>query len=216
MKGKQLKGLIKVITPFGDLFDARRNDIVNHDHTICCYITPKSGDIFGIPIEGTMHVTLLSRLDIDPKDDYDVSIEDGMYTLTSEKEKISLALSGQDETDSLKEDMSKYDRSEDSFVTQSSELKQAVKRLSKTKAEYIDITGGRLIADSMGIKLSLLLKESECEARSKFRLELLKKVVNVTSGYVMVSYGNNTLLNLKWSDEYYEYNVLIAGCFVND
>ena len=139
-----------------------------------------------------------------------------MYTLTSEKETISLALSGQDEADSLKEDMSKYDRSEDSFVVQSSELKQAVKRLSKTKAEYIDITHGRLIADNMGIKLSLLLKESECEAKSRFRLELLKKVVNVTSGYVMVSYGNDTLLNLKWSDEYYEYNVLIAGCFVND
>lgn len=216
MKGKQLKGLIKVIAPFGNLFDARRKDIVNHDRTICCYITPKSGDIFGIPIDGTMDMTLLSRLDIDPKDDYDVSIEDGMYTLTSEKETISLALSGQDEADSLKEDMSKYNEYEDSFAIQSSELKQAVKRLSKIKAEYVSITGGRLIANSMGIKLSIMLRKSECKAKSKFRLELLKKIVNITSGYVMVSYGDHALLNLKWSDEYYEYNVLIAGCSENN
>ncbi len=214
MKGKQLKGLIKVITPFGDLFDARRKDIVNYDHTLCCIITPKSGDIFGIPIDDTMHVTLLSRLDIDPKDDYDVSMEDGRYTLTSEKEKISLALCG-GEADSLKVDVTKCGKYDDSFVVQSSELKQAMKRLSKIKAEYIDITGGRLIANNMGIKLSLSLKESECESKSKFRLELLKKVINVTSGYVMISYGNDTLLNLKWSDEYYEYNAFIAGCFDN-
>lgn len=215
MKGKQLKGLVKVLAVFNDIFDARRNDVANNEHTLYCVITPKSGDIFGIPMNGMLNIDMLAKLDLDLKADYDVSVENDSYVLSSDKERIIMD-PFEGKAEGLKTNTTKYDKYTDSFVVLSTELKQAVKRLNKLKPEYVDITKGGLQANRFGVSMNIILKESECESLSKFRMSLLKKVVDVTSGYVMVSYGQDALLNLKWSDEYYEYNAFIAGCFLND
>lgn len=214
MKGKQLKGLVKVLSVFDDIFDARCKDIVDYDHVIYCRVTPKSGEIFGTKVDSIMDLNLLSRLDIEPNVDYDVSTEKNIYILRSDTDEIKVwMLEG--ECSKLKNDVTKYDKYTDKIVVPASDLKKAMKRLGKFKSEFMSISKGRLLVETPTLNMSILLKESKCESSSMFRTDLLKKVIGVTSGYVMISYGDDTLLNLKWSDEYYEYDAYIAGCYHN-
>ena len=212
MKGKQLKGLVKVLSAFNDEMDTKV-DFINDDKKITvCQIKPKSGDIFGVPLEGVLYIKPMTKMDFTNDMDYDVSVDNDRYIVECDQERYQFTLYG-DETIKVRS-IPKIDY-DHSFAIPVTELKQAMKKCAaiSDKCRFKD---GRMEAEGNDMKISILLRMTPQEGSTSIYIKHLKKILNVAKGIVLLSYGEDLPVRIRWADEYYEYDTLIAPLVEND
>ena len=71
-------------------------------------------------------------------------------------------------------------------------------------------------AEGNGMKISILLRMTPQEGSATIYIKYLKKILNVAKGIVLLSYGEDLPVRIRWADEYYEYDTLIAPLAEDD
>ena len=172
MKGKQLKGLVKVLSAFNDDMDTKV-DFINDDGKITvCQIKPKSGDIFGVPLEGVLDIKPMTKMDFINDMDYDVSVDNDRYIVECDQERYQFTLYG-GETIKVKS-IPKIDY-EHSFAIPVTELKQAMKKCAAI-SDKCKFKNGRMEAEGNGMKISILLRMTPQEGSTVICIKYLKKI----------------------------------------
>lgn len=205
ISGKQLNGLCRVLSVFQDNVRMNHNVVVDDEHIMACEVEQES--MFGVDSEYGLDIKMILKMKIEDED-FDVSIEDGRYTLKNENQTYSFAPVDEESLPNFK--VPKFGKMDGVIETDAKTLLKAVKRCILISDSCI-IQDGRMSAKDDATSVSFVLgKDNGSGCRSFFTLDFLKKIVKVMTGNVTIYFGNDCPLKMCWSDGYYDYTAMLA------